>query len=156
MYDTPKTIKEAYNIATAFIVDYETELTSHIDHWCVVYNISKTFSTNDQTYHLEINIPRNIPKNNTNYGSISLYYFIDDKKNILFKAKTKHAVGQILRDCTHPTKTYKLDILFEKCLSYRFYKIIKLIERRTTAQLKRRDNTAEIRQYICRIQESQR
>ncbi len=156
MYNTPKTIKEAYDIATAFIIDCDTELQSHANHWCVVYDIAKTFPVNEQTYYLEINIPRNMPKKTKNFGSLTLYQFNNDKKHTLFNVKTKHTVGQILRDYTHPTHTYELKILIEKFLSYRFYKIIKLIELRTTARLTRRDTSAEICQHICRIKESQR
>ena len=39
MYDTPKTIKQAYDIASTFIIDKDTDLKSHSDNWCVVYTI---------------------------------------------------------------------------------------------------------------------
>ena len=154
MYDTPKTIKQTYQIASAFIIDKDTDLTSHSDNWCVVYTISKSF-VNKQPYHLEINIPRNI-KNNKNSGLITLYQTKEDKEYKLFKVKTKHGVGQILSKSIHPTKTLNLNVFLEKLLSYRFYRLIKLIEKRTSAQLKRQDKTFEILEMIHQIKESQR
>lgn len=155
MYDTPKTIKQAYQIASTFIIDKDTDLTSHSDNWCVVYTISKSF-VNKQPYHLEIQIPRNIPKKTKNTGSITLYQTQDDKKIDLFNVKTKHTVGQILRKSIHPTKTRDFNVFLEKLLSYRFYRLIKLIEKRTSAQLKRQDKTFEILEMIHQIKESQR
>jgi hypothetical protein len=155
MYDTPKTIKQAYDIASTFIIDKDTDLKSHSDNWCVVYTISKTF-VNKKPYCLEIQIPRNIPKKNKNNGSITLYQAQDDEKTNLFNVKTKHSVGQILRDSIHLTKTRNLNVFLEKLLSYRFYKLIKLIEKRTSAQLKRQDKTLEILNMIRQIKESQR
>lgn len=154
--NTPKTIKQVYDIASAFIIDKDTDLKSHSDNWCVVYTISKTLSTTNQTYHLQVNIPRNIPKKIKNHGSLVLYYLQENQKHILFKGRTKHTVGQILRDYTHPTHSYDLSIIIEKILSYRFYSLIKLIEKRTTAQLKRQDKTNEILEHIIKLTELQR
>ncbi len=155
MYDTPHTISQAYDITTAFITDKETCLESHSDQWCVEYTFSKE-SLCDKNYYLHFFIPRNIYPNKSEYGTITLYYIEKDKKINLFKVRTKHKVASILHKSIHPTKSFNINVLAEKCLSRKFYKLLKLIEKRTSAQLKRQDKTFEILEMIHQIKESQR
>ena len=155
MINTPQTISQAYDITAAFITDKETELRSHSDQWCVEYIFCKE-NVCDKDYYLRFFIPRDIYPNKNKYGIISLYHIENGQPINLFRVQTKCKVASILHNSTHPTKSYNIKILAEKCLSYKFYKLLKLIELRTSAQIKRQDNTYIISQNICRITETQR
>lgn len=154
MINTPQTISQAYDITAAFITDKETNLRSHFDKWCVEYVFSKE-NICDKDYYLRFFVPRNVYPNKNKHGTISLYHIENGQEIKLFDVQTKYKVASILRYSIHPTKSYNIKILAQKCLSYKFYKLLKLIELRTSAQIKRRDNTYLISQSICRIKEMQ-
>lgn len=140
-------MKQAYKITSSFIIDEDTEMESHSNPWYVEYIFRKQFY-NRTTYYLSFFIPRQNIMNNR-YGKITLYYYDNNNNKIkLFNAQTTHSVGKILNKSIHLTNSVNICTILEKILSYRFYYLIKMIEKRTTAQITRQDKTTEILQYI--------
>lgn len=153
------TIKEAYNIAQAFITDHNTTVHSVVNDDRICYTFTKRF-LHDRSYCLKISVERGAPQKRgilTDYkrGHIILHRGTatasDNHIRTLFSAYTDCNAGRAV------DKNQSDIVRFgTRMLSPRFFKLLNMAEKRVSGKIKTADNSGEIYCKIYSIRENQK
>ncbi len=153
------TIKQAYDIAMAFISDCDTKVHATVNERHISYTFEKRFRT-DLPYCLSIYVERGAPEKRG--------FLMDNKRgHIMLQRGTattsKHGARTLFSaytDCNAGRavdKTQSDIVRFgTRMLSPRFFKLLDMAEKRVSGKIKTMDNSGEIYMKIYRIRENQR
>lgn len=153
------TIKQAYDIAMAFISDCDTKVHATVNERHISYTFEKRFRT-DAPYCLTIYVERGAPEKrgflmDNKRGHIMLQRGTattsEHGARTLFSAYTDCNAGRAV------DKTQSDIVRFgTRMLSPRFFKLLDMAEKRVSGKIKTMDNSGEIYMKIYRIRENQR
>ena len=153
------TIKQAYDIAMAFITDRDTTAHAQINDRHISYTFEKRFRT-DLPYCLTIYVERGAPEKrgflmDNKRGHIMLQRGTatasDNHARTLFSAYTDCNAGRAV------DKNQSDIVRFgTRMLSPRFFKLLDMAEKRVSGKIKTMDNSGETYMKIYRILENQR
>ena len=152
--------KEIYDIATAFITDSDVHVRAFGNDGGIGYMFIK-YGLADYPYCLTIYAGNNMAQKSRltpvkrNYGEIDVKRGIASsdgyRKRILLEYCTKREVGNAL----NKTKS-DMSRFLTRIQSPRFFKIVKMAEKRIAGDIRPTDNSAKIFDMIYRIKENQK
>lgn len=154
---TKCTIREIYDIATAFITDRNTSVEATCDNQVIAFRFIKR-GLAEYPYTLVVSAERGAPKKITNTiymdkkpGKVYLHRGTmltgaTDTRTII-SAETKHNVGRAL------DKTQSQIVQFgTRILSPRFFELLQMAENRLNNKIKTTNNTTQMFNLLYRIQ----
>ena len=147
------TIREIYDIATAFITDRDTTLKTTSVDGVTMYKFTK-HGLAEHPYTLVISVEHGAPtkiqnSNQTNKKTGHVYLLRDTETNprTIISAETAHNVGRAV-----DKKQRGIVQLYTRILSPKFFQLMNMANERAFNRIKRTNNTPHMFNVLYRIQ----